>query len=63
MCACRAAEGHHEQESTLNQLLVEMDGQFRGIAHPLAPLLHIHMVFVECSASFSHTEGSVLFLY
>ena len=23
---CRAAEGHHEQESTLNQLLVEMDG-------------------------------------
>ena len=23
---CRAVEGHHEQESTLNQLLVEMDG-------------------------------------
>ena len=31
VCVCRAAEGHHEQESTLNQLLVEMDGQFTAV--------------------------------
>ena len=27
---CSAVEGHHEQESTLNQLLVEMDGEWNS---------------------------------